>query len=128
MHNTYNTDLIVDFSITKAKRMAMVSECHSPSSLKDKLKLSICCFRGDPHELLDNDGDRQRTPEKSLQSGDPEFDMRDRFRGLIGRSGKNRRRFNSSDFRYDPTSYALNFEDESRVDELPLTNFLSKYR
>ncbi|XP_038701158.1 uncharacterized protein LOC119997979 [Tripterygium wilfordii] len=107
--------------------MAMISECHSPSSLKDKLKSSIYCFRVNPHELLENDEDRQQTTGRTLQSGDQELDIRDRLRGLIN-GWKNKRRFNSSDFRYDPTSYALNFEDESRVDELPSANFSSRYR
>ncbi|KAK9683547.1 hypothetical protein RND81_10G149300 [Saponaria officinalis] len=37
-----------------------------------------------------------------------------------GKTGKNRHRGNSAEFRYDPLSYALNFEDDhTRFDELP---------
>ncbi|KAL9226745.1 hypothetical protein vseg_002519 [Gypsophila vaccaria] len=59
-----------------------------------------------------------------LKSEIPEIKVR--CSGIFsGRSGKNRR--NSSEFRYDPLSYALNFEDDhARFDELPPRNFSAR--
>ncbi|KDP33549.1 hypothetical protein JCGZ_07120 [Jatropha curcas] len=113
--------------------MPMINECHAPS-LKDRLKFSICCFAtsyNNPSETLDSDdGRRLHTPRSTyawLKSTAQDLEIRDKCWGLIGTRGKNRRRYNSSDFRYDPTSYSLNFEDENnREDELPLSNFTAR--
>ncbi|KAJ9184061.1 hypothetical protein P3X46_007842 [Hevea brasiliensis] len=114
--------------------MAMVDDCHSPS-LKDRLKSSICCFAAHDNlpESLDSvdDGSRRtqtpRSPYAWLKSTAQDLEIRDKCWGLIGRRGKNRRRHNSADFRYDPASYSLNFDDDNkREDELPLNNFMAR--
>ncbi|KNA24836.1 hypothetical protein SOVF_011990 [Spinacia oleracea] len=45
---------------------------------------------------------------------------------FAGKFGRNRRA-SSTEFKYDPLSYALNFEDDvSHLDEFPLRNFSSR--
>ncbi|EEF46916.1 uncharacterized protein LOC8274225 [Ricinus communis] len=112
--------------------MSMINECHSPS-LKHKLKSSICCFPSSHHhETLggSDDSRRQLTPRSPyawLKSTAQEFEIKEKCWGLIGRRGKNRRRHNSADFRYDAASYSLNFEDDiHKEDELPLNNFTAR--
>ncbi|KAJ9167693.1 hypothetical protein P3X46_019302 [Hevea brasiliensis] len=111
--------------------MPMVKECPSPS-LKDRLKSSISCFAAHniPESLGSDDGRRSQTPRPSyawLKSTAHDLEIRDKCRGLIGRRGKNRRRYYSSDFKYDPTSYSLNFEDDiNQEDELPIHNFMGR--
>lgn len=119
----------------------MISEYQSSSSPKEQrlMKPSMClssCFSTSSvhHEVLDSDEDRVRTPRSPyawLKSTAHELpEIRDRCRSLISRFGRGggRRRHHSSDFSYDPSSYALNFEDEySRDDEsFPLKDFSSR--
>ncbi|KAH7524587.1 uncharacterized protein LOC107421138 [Ziziphus jujuba] len=117
------------------------SPSSSSSSLKDKLFKSSMCLSGCfsttvHHEVLENE-EKIRTPKSSSPSSSysswlkstahdlPE--IRDRCRNLISRIGKGRRHYNSGEFSYDPSSYALNFEDESRYnDEFPLRDFSSR--
>ncbi|KAJ8751853.1 hypothetical protein K2173_026051 [Erythroxylum novogranatense] len=89
----------------------------SPSSLRDKLRSTICCFLpSNHHEVLEKMQSPKEWPE-----------IRDRCRTLIGTTGKNRRRYKSTDFRYDLQSYWLNFEDDiSREDDLLLNNFTAR--
>ncbi|CAK7353830.1 unnamed protein product [Dovyalis caffra] len=117
----------------------------SPSSLKAKLKSSLCCFTTNDiihqHEMLHKDHHDQernncrklqpqtpRSPYAWLKSTAHDLEIKDKYRGLIGKRGKNRKRHGSEDFRYDPESYSLNFEDDvHREDELPLySNFKAR--
>ncbi|KAF3447068.1 hypothetical protein FNV43_RR12248 [Rhamnella rubrinervis] len=119
----------------------MISEDQSSpssSSLKDKLFKSSTCLSGCfsisssvHHEILDNEEGRIiHTPRSTyywLKSTAHELpEIRDRCRNLIFRIGRGRRNLNSGDFRYDPSSYALNFDDDSRDDEFPLRDFSSR--
>lgn len=110
----------------------MINDCYSPSVKSNKLKSSICCFRlHDDHDILQsNDGKKPQTPRSPyawLKSTAQELEIKDMCLGLIGRKGKNQKRHHSADFRYDPTSYSLNFEnDNNKEDELPLNNFTSR--
>ncbi|GMI95090.1 hypothetical protein HRI_003178300 [Hibiscus trionum] len=54
--------------------------------------------------------------------------IKEKCRNLMAWIGKGgHKHYSSSDFSYDPMSYALNFEDESsRADEFPSVNFLSR--
>ncbi|XP_050218718.1 uncharacterized protein LOC126669316 [Mercurialis annua] len=102
----------------------IIYEYNSPS-LKNKLKSSVCCFASQHlqhHETLGDggadDGVRRMTsPYAWLKSTAQEFEIREKCRSLIGRRGKNRRRHNSGDFRYDAASYSLNFEDDINREE-----------
>ncbi|OMO61607.1 hypothetical protein CCACVL1_23374 [Corchorus capsularis] len=103
--------------------------CNFPSPrerVKEKLKSSICCFL--PPHL--NDGADMEPLEDQMKSRTPRSPhvIKDKCRHLIARIGKRgRRQYHSSDFSYDPMSYALNFENESsRADELPIMNFMSR--
>ncbi|OIT22622.1 PREDICTED: uncharacterized protein LOC109217366 [Nicotiana attenuata] len=117
----------------------------SPLSLKQKLKNSLCfscCF---PHHPRSN----TTTPTTKLHSLDyrppppssdenPSLiwtkndfpDIKDKCRTIfnfIGNGNGNRhKRRSSAEFRYDPLSYALNFEDGYEDDEAPLRNFSSR--
>ncbi|CAH1432789.1 unnamed protein product [Lactuca virosa] len=121
-------------------------------SLKDKIKQSLCfscCFTGHRVETLRSEssstspGDNSNTQRplyligassqwiKSRASVDlPE--IKDKCRNIFGRIGcsnarqNHRRRRSSTDFRYDPLSYALNFEEDSYAnleDDAPLKDF-----
>ena len=108
---------------------------HSPS-FRRKLKTSIfcgssCCNHdeGDESKALEPSEHHNNNNNKKamtwLKSELPEI------KGLFyGKIGRNRGRRNSADFRYDPLSYALNFDhDDSRIDDLdqyPLRNFSSR--
>ncbi|XWS72713.1 hypothetical protein CRYUN_Cryun02cG0064200 [Craigia yunnanensis] len=102
--------------------------CNFPSPrerVKEKMKSSICCFRSTPHiegavPLEQFEEVKSRTPRSPY--------IKEKCKNLIARIGKGgRKHYNSSDFSYDPMSYALNFEDESsRADELPIINFTSR--
>lgn len=100
----------------------MYSECVSPS-FKHRIKSSMCCFGGSPHsKLRDLDCEYDDVIIKQHQPRSPRWGV---F-SMIG--SKNRRRPNSADFRYDPLSYSLNFEDEWKrdgADELRV-NFSSR--
>ncbi|EXB80750.1 hypothetical protein L484_008530 [Morus notabilis] len=121
----------------------MISDYQSSSSspkeqrlTKPSMCLSGCFSTSVHHEVLGgDDSDRIRTPRSPyawLKLTAHELpEIRDRCRNLISRLGRSRRNHhqrNSSDFSYDLSSYALNFEDEySRDDEsFPLRNFSSR--
>ncbi|KAM1424814.1 hypothetical protein ACFX1X_017495 [Malus domestica] len=118
---------------------------HSPTSpLHQKRHLrSIClsgCFSGmstHPFDVLDNDADyyhnsnnqRARTPPPRS----PLPEIKGRCMQLISkigggvRSGRVRRRNASADFSYDPSSYALNFEDDAcKADDQLLNGFSAR--
>ncbi|OMO90750.1 hypothetical protein COLO4_18912 [Corchorus olitorius] len=108
----------------------MYNECCNFSSprerVKEKLKSSISCFRT-PH-IIDGGAMEPLEEMKSRTPRSPHV-IKDKCRHLIARIGKGgRRQYHSSDFSYDPMSYALNFEDDSsRADELPIIhNFMSR--
>ncbi|CAI0416554.1 unnamed protein product [Linum tenue] len=104
-----------------------------PSSFRHMLKSSICCFTPvghHPHEILDPEGDDDYTDKPAVRSS-CDLEIREMCRrGFAGRrsgGGRNRRRYRSEDFRYDPASYSLNFEDEAhREDELALSGFAAR--
>ncbi|GMI89274.1 hypothetical protein like AT5G11070 [Hibiscus trionum] len=94
-------------------------------SLIEKMKSSMCCFGlaaaqdGAGFEPLE-EAKSSRTPRSPY--------IREKCRNLTAWIGKGgHKRHGSSDFSYDPMSYALNFEDESsRADELPFVSFSSR--
>ncbi|RYR75380.1 hypothetical protein HN51_020877 [Arachis hypogaea] len=107
---------------------------HHESSLKEKLKSSMCCFMGKVHESLDNNNNMlnintpmSKTPKSSSSS--PATSPGSTSRWLRRHNSNNHhhhhhRQSLSADFSYDPSSYALNFEDDSG--ELPLRNFSAR--
>ncbi|XP_057968339.1 uncharacterized protein LOC131157900 [Malania oleifera] len=105
------------------------------SSLKHKLKSSLClscCFRSARRETLDSPSDERprliRASSSWLRSRAQDLpEIRDKCRNIMSRIGRSRRQ--SHDFRYDPLSYALNFDEgfeESYDDEFPLRNFSAR--
>ena len=108
-------------------------------SFKNKLKQTLClscCFHNSRRETLGSSSsssdDRPtlvRAPSVWLKSRVHELpEIGDKCRHLfhrIGRHHHHRRHSSSSDFRYDPLSYALNFDD-SHLDEAPLRNFSAR--
>ncbi|KAK3023870.1 hypothetical protein RJ639_042886 [Escallonia herrerae] len=90
-------------------------------SLKHRLKQTLCssCCFGPTRSPAWVTGRVHELPE-----------MKEKCRSVFGRSGnRHRRRHSSADFRYDPLSYSLNFEDgfESGFpDEEPLKSFASR--
>ncbi|XP_022131639.1 uncharacterized protein LOC111004768 [Momordica charantia] len=101
----------------------MLADFHHSSSFAHKLKSSIGCFRA-------SDQPSTKSPCSWFKSTAAEFpDLLDRCRYLVARIGRgSRRRYHASpDFTYDSSSYALNFEDDSRYDdEFPLRNFAAR--
>lgn len=124
------------------------------SSIKEKLKNSICCFTGNIHHHHDHGDDSPiggerfynklhipRTPispagsssspsswfKKSPINNGLDFS---RIRGRSRRLGVGRkhhhRQSQSADFSYDPSSYALNFENESPEEDSPIMDFSSR--
>ncbi|KAL7134585.1 hypothetical protein ABFS83_11G036800 [Erythranthe nasuta] len=112
----------------------------SPPSLKSKLKRSLCfscCFRrrNRRHLIL-------HSPPPSPPSDDnPALiwvgtagphdhslsEIKEKCRTMLGISGVKHKRHSSVEFRYDPLSYALNFEDGFDFDdEAPLKNFSAR--
>ncbi|KAL5185201.1 hypothetical protein HKD37_17G048744 [Glycine soja] len=120
-------------------------------SLKEKLKSSLCCFSGTVHSdpLERGEGgffyDKLRIPKTpispqgstsstwfkimsptSTNFGDPHPRVRGRsLKSRMGRKLLHHRQSQSADFSYDPSSYALNFEDDS-PQEFPFRNFSSR--
>ncbi|XXG58983.1 hypothetical protein AAC387_Pa04g1154 [Persea americana] len=108
------------------------------SYLKQKLRSSICfscCFgardrREEEIEVEQPDEQPRfiRASSTWLRSRAQELpELKDKCRNLISRIGKSRRQ--SSDYRYDPLSYALNFDegsDESLEDEFRFRNFSAR--
>ncbi|GMG98969.1 hypothetical protein Nepgr_000809 [Nepenthes gracilis] len=102
------------------------------ASFRHKLKSSICsscCIMNRHHDVDEvplQESDRRsliRSPSSWIKSK-PE--IKDKCVNLLSRIGRSRRCNNTADFRYDPLSYALNFDDDSRTDEFPLRNFSSR--
>ncbi|GAV60566.1 hypothetical protein CFOL_v3_04096 [Cephalotus follicularis] len=113
----------------------MYNQCRSPSSIKEyKLsKSSICCFRTTFHDESGSSSSSASLTTRSsaytwLKSTAHDLEIKDKCQNLIARISKKirkhhrqRHHYLSIDFRYDPLSYSLNFEDEqSRVHEYPL--------
>ncbi|XP_022138148.1 uncharacterized protein LOC111009386 [Momordica charantia] len=103
----------------------------SPFSFTHKLKSSILCFRADHGDLGDHEDEASlRSPRSPLKSTASEHtELRGMCRNLVARIGRSRRRYHhSADFRYDPSSYALNFEDEHARydDDFPIRDFASR--
>ncbi|KAI4337279.1 hypothetical protein L6164_015715 [Bauhinia variegata] len=109
------------------------------SSLKHKLKSSICCFAGTMDAPLENGEhyyDKLQTPKTPRtppiwhkKSGQYSPDSnRQRSHGHKSRMCRKHRQSHSADFTYDPSSYALNFEDHNRTDddEFPFRDFSSR--
>ena len=115
-------------------------------SFKNKLKQTLClscCFRNSRRETLGSSSSSSsssttstssddrltlgRAPSMWLKSRVQELpEIGDKCRHLINRIGRHHRRHSSSaDFRYDPLSYALNFDD-SHLYEAPLRNFSAR--
>ncbi|CAL0333062.1 unnamed protein product [Lupinus luteus] len=115
------------------------------SSKRPKLKYSICCFSStisndalENGELYYNKLSIPRTPttpispsswfKKSIASefcGDPTQVRGSSLKFRTSRRNNNNRTSQSTDFSYDPFSYALNFENEGR-EEFPSRNFSSR--
>ncbi|KAF5183195.1 hypothetical protein FRX31_027218 [Thalictrum thalictroides] len=99
------------------------------SSFKHKLRYSLCCcFPLDDYERPNNNKSSVITTSSSSSS-------LSQFKELFSRIGKaasrRGRRSNSADFKYDPLSYALNFDQGSQEfyyndDDFPLRNFASR--
>jgi len=123
------------------------------SSIKEKLKNSICCFTGNLHhnhhggdspiggEGFYNKLHIPRMPiSPSGSSGSPSSWFKKsptsnggEFSRIRGRSQRCRmgrkhqhRQSQSADFSYDPSSYALNFENETAQEDIPIMNFSSR--
>ncbi|XP_027333326.1 uncharacterized protein LOC113848136 [Abrus precatorius] len=119
------------------------------TSLREKLKSSICCFTGTVHHDPLDHGEGfysklhiPRTPTSpagstasswfkinSVKSPTSHEFEAPRVSGRSLRSRMNRRNNNrqsqSADFSYDPSSYALNFESEC-PEQFPFRNFSSR--
>ncbi|XP_030949914.1 uncharacterized protein LOC115973815 [Quercus lobata] len=114
----------------------------SSSSLKQKLKSSLCCFhshsqRDDNSVNYSSDSQEPRLyrstsmklkPQRCLASHDALIppELKDKCKNLMSRigaggggggggGGRHRRR-HSADFKYDPLSYALNFDEGENDD------------
>ncbi|KAK7383480.1 hypothetical protein VNO78_29159 [Psophocarpus tetragonolobus] len=120
-------------------------------SLKEKIRSSMCCFTGTVHDSLEHNGEGfynklhiPRTPISPAGSTSSswfklrsplghDFSTNDQAPRVRGRSLKSRmgrkllphRQSQSADFSYDPSSYALNFENDS-PEEIPFRNFSSR--
>ncbi|XP_010265711.1 PREDICTED: uncharacterized protein LOC104603387 [Nelumbo nucifera] len=106
---------------------------NSSSSLKHKLRSSLClscCFPSGRREALEPDEKPRliRASSSWLRSRTQELpEIKEKCRNLISRIGKGRR--HSGDFRYDPLSYSLNFDegiDDTQADDFPLRNFSAR--
>lgn len=102
------------------------------SSLKHKIKSTICfscCFSrrevlvsSPKQRLFRSSSAWQKSSTRDLP------DIKEKCRNLISRIGRHRKN-NSADFRYDPLSYALNFDegfDDAGDVEFPLRNFSAR--
>ena len=104
---------------------------HSSLSLKNKLNIlcASCCSFSDSEEddvkkVLEHSNNRH-TLSSLIKSELPH--IKELCATIFSaKNGKNHRS-NSVEFKYDPLSYALNFEDDdSHLDEYPLRNFSSR--
>ncbi|KAB2080254.1 hypothetical protein ERO13_A05G056900v2 [Gossypium hirsutum] len=97
--------------------------------IKEKMKSSISCFGWTPYiEISVAMGQIEEEVKKSRTPRTPH--IKEKCKSFISRIGKGgRKQYNSSDFSYDPLSYALNFEDETHLaDKLQnnIMNFTSR--
>ncbi|KAG6424203.1 hypothetical protein SASPL_114617 [Salvia splendens] len=110
-----------------------------PPSFKHKLKESLCfscCFgrRNDSHFSLHHSppSPSDDNPEvvwiKAKGPHDHSLsEIKDKCRTILGLPGAKHKRQASVEFRYDPLSYAMNFEDGFDCDdEAPLRNFSAR--
>lgn len=89
-----------------------------PSSIKHIIKSSICCFRSPPNEFEEPLSYTELRQPRSARSQNDESRS---CRGLFSKIRPRKRPY-SADFRYDPLSYALNFEDDlSREEDFPMS-------
>ncbi|KAK4274468.1 hypothetical protein QN277_017680 [Acacia crassicarpa] len=114
----------------------------SESSLRYKLKSSFLCFSGDQRSQSLHDGDssynKLHEPKSPTTPASPSCpkkssaaDYRGRSRHLLSRIRRRHHRHTQyGDFSYDPTSYALNFEDDSRSeeDDFPFRGFADRLK
>ncbi|CAB1184622.1 unnamed protein product [Spirodela intermedia] len=94
-------------------------------SLKRRIRSSncfSCCFRGRGGEPAESPTEGAQEP--SLMSSSAAWvrskaneipELKDKCRNLVSRMGRSRR--HSGDFRYDPLSYARNFDEGPDFDE-----------
>lgn len=96
------------------------------SSLKDRVRSShcfSCCFRSSATADFELGGDHPpsliRSSSQWIRSKAHEIpEIKEKCRTIIARMGRaHHRKCQSADFRYDPLSYALNF-DEGNGDDL----------
>ena len=105
------------------------SHSSSPSSLKDKLKSSLClscCFRANHRQILDSD-DKSVKSSSCLWLKSRAHDHLPEIRDKLVSQFRGRR--HSSQFRYDPLSYSLNFDqgvDEDHIDQIQFRNFAAR--
>ncbi|KAL2458007.1 hypothetical protein Adt_46117 [Abeliophyllum distichum] len=116
---------------------------YSPS-LKNKLKQSLCfscCFRRCRHHshhhplnslpppcFVSDDKPTVIWIKTKVPHDQTLSDIKVKCRNMLGFSGTKHKRYSSAEFRYDPLSYALNFEDGCDDDgnEVPLRNFTAR--
>ncbi|CAI8605892.1 unnamed protein product [Vicia faba] len=121
------------------------------SSIRNKLKNTICCFTGNIHHhdssWEEGEGfyDKLRIPKTPISpvgsssspsswfkksppsNGSDITRIRGRsLRTLVGRKHIHHRQSHSAEFSYDPSSYALNFENESDQNDSPIKDFSSR--
>ncbi|KAL2318047.1 hypothetical protein Fmac_031923 [Flemingia macrophylla] len=133
----------------------MQNSINRQQSLREKLKSSMCCFTGQQEGLEKGGGEgvyrkfrmpiSPATPSSSSSSSSSAsastwFKLRsastataaERVRGRslksrMGRKFLQHRQSQSADFSYDPSSYALNFENESpQENDSPFRSFSSR--
>ncbi|XP_073047680.1 uncharacterized protein [Primulina eburnea] len=100
----------------------------------------FCCFRH-RHHLYVQHPSPPPPPQPSFNEENPVViwdktkgprdnslsDIREKCRSMLGLPGSRKKRHSSADFRYDPLSYSLNFEDGFRCDEeAPFRNFSAR--
>ncbi|KAL2927266.1 10 kDa chaperonin [Bienertia sinuspersici] len=105
--------------------MSMDFEKYHLLSLKQNLKLiySSCCNFSHNND----EDDFQKFLQHSKNHRSCCKKLKSKFAKLFSAKHRRNRRSNSYEFKYDPLSYSLNFEDDdSHLDEYPLRNFCSR--
>lgn len=106
----------------------------SPPSLKQKLKNSLCfscCFhRRPPSPPLSSD-ENPSLIWVNVEEPNNLLNLKDKVLtvlNFVGNGSNRHKRHSSTEFRYDPLSYSLNFEDgfDDNEEEAPLRNFSSR--
>jgi len=132
-------------------KATMQSGINRQQSLREKFKSSICCFSGTAQNDSLEQGEgfysklriprtpispagstsssswfKIRSPTSTEFANDPHTRVRGRsLKSRMSRKILHHRQSQSADFSYDPSSYALNFENES-PEEVPFRNFSSR--